>query len=75
MFKLVLEKAEQPEIKLPKATGSWKKQESFRKTSISVWIEDSKYTFATKQTSWLCSPRSQLPLWRDNKMGSKTGFS
>ena len=33
MFKLVLEKAE-PEIKLPTSAGSWKKQESFRKTSI-----------------------------------------
>ena len=27
MFKLVLEKAEEPEIKLPISTGSWKKQE------------------------------------------------
>ena len=30
MFKLVLEKAEEPEIKLPTSTGSWKKQESSR---------------------------------------------
>ena len=35
MFKLVLEKAEEPEIKLPTSSGSWKKQESSRKTSIS----------------------------------------
>ena len=34
MFKLVLEKAEETEIKLPTSTGSWKKQESSRKTSI-----------------------------------------
>ena len=34
MFKLVLEKTEEPEIKLPTSTGSWKKQESSRKTSI-----------------------------------------
>ena len=33
-FKLVLEKAEEPEIKLPTSTVSWKKQESSRKTSI-----------------------------------------
>ena len=32
---LVLEKAEEPEIKLPTSTGSWKKQESSRKTSLS----------------------------------------
>ena len=36
MFKLVLEKAEEPEIKWPTSTGSWKKQESSRKTSISA---------------------------------------
>ena len=35
MFKLVLEKAEEPEIKLPTSAGSWKKQESSRKTSVS----------------------------------------
>ena len=34
MFKLFLEKAEEPEIKLPISTGSSKKQESSRKTSI-----------------------------------------
>ena len=33
---VVLEKAEEPEIKLPTSTGSSKKQESFRKTSISA---------------------------------------
>ena len=34
MFKLDLEKAEEPEIKLPTSIGSSKKQESSRKTSI-----------------------------------------
>ena len=38
MFKLVLEKAEEPEIKLPTSTGSWKKQESSRITSISALL-------------------------------------
>ena len=38
MFKLVLEKAEEPEIKLPISIGSWKKQESSRKTSISALL-------------------------------------
>ena len=37
-FKLVLEKAEEPEIKLPTSTGSWKKQESSRKTAISALL-------------------------------------
>ena len=38
MFKLVFEKAEEPEIKLPTSAGSWKKQESSRKTSISALL-------------------------------------
>ena len=47
MFKLVLEKAEEPEIELPTSIGSLKKQESSRKTSsalltmpgsLTVWI-------------------------------------
>ena len=38
MFKLVLEKAEEPEIKLSTSAGSSKKQESSRKTSISVLL-------------------------------------
>ena len=38
MFKLVLEKAEKPEIKLPTSAGSSKKQENSRKTSISALL-------------------------------------
>ena len=38
MFKLDLEKAEEPEIKLPTSTGSAKKQESSRKSSISALL-------------------------------------
>ena len=36
MFKLDLEKAEEPETKLPTSTGSLKKQENSRKTSTSA---------------------------------------
>jgi len=38
MFKLILEKAEEPEIKFPTSTGSLKKQENSRKTSISALL-------------------------------------
>ena len=38
MFKLVLEKAEEPEIKLPTSARSSEKQESSRKTSISALL-------------------------------------
>ena len=36
MFKPVLEKAEEPEIKLPTSAGSWKMQESSRKTAAAA---------------------------------------
>ena len=68
MFKLVLEKAEEPEIKLPTSTGSSKKQESSRKTSVSalltmpkpltVWITINCGKFFKRwenQTSWPAS--------------------
>jgi len=38
MLKLVLEKVEEPEIKLPTSSGSSKKHESSRKTSISALL-------------------------------------
>ena len=41
MFKLVLEKAEEPEIKLPTSTGSWKKQE-FQKNIYFCFIDYAK---------------------------------
>ena len=68
MFKLVLEKAEEPEIKLPTSSGSSKKQESSRKASISalltmpkpltVWITTNYGKFVKRweyQTTWFAS--------------------
>ena len=43
IFKLVLEKAEEPEIKLQTSAGSSKKQESSRKTSISALLTMPKH--------------------------------
>ena len=48
MFKLVLEKAEEPEVKLPTSAGSWKMQESSRKTSISALL-----TMPKPLTAWI----------------------
>ena len=45
MFKLVLEKAEEPEIKLPTSVGSSKKQENSRKTSTSALFIDYSKVF------------------------------
>ena len=68
MFKLVLEKADESEIKLPTFAGSWKEQESSRKTSIStlltmpkpltVWITINRGKFWKRweyQTTWPAS--------------------
>ena len=51
MFKLVLEKAEEPEIKLPTSTGSSKKEETSRKTSISALL-----TIPKLLTVWITIP-------------------
>ena len=48
MFKVVLEKAEEPEIKLPTSVRSSKKQQSSRQTSISVLL-----TMPKPLTVWL----------------------
>ena len=42
MFKLILEKAEEPEIKLPTSAASWKKQESSRKNIYFCFIDYAK---------------------------------
>ena len=52
MFKLVLEKAEEQEIKFPTSTGLWKKQESSRKTSISALLTMPKPLTVWITISW-----------------------
>ena len=52
MFKLDLEKAEEPEIKLPISTGSLKKQESSRKTSTSALLITPKLLIVWITTNW-----------------------
>ena len=53
MFKLVLEKAEEPEIKLTTSAGSWKKQESSRKNaSTSVLLTTPKPLTLWVRTNW-----------------------
>ena len=49
MFKLDLEKAEEPEIKLPTSAGSPKKQENSRKTSTSVLLTMPKSLCGSQQ--------------------------
>ena len=42
MFKLVLEKAEEPEIKLPTPAGSWKKAREFQENIYFCFIDYAK---------------------------------
>ena len=52
MFKLVLEKPEEPEIKLPTSNRSLKKQESSRKASISASLTTIKPSIVWITTNW-----------------------
>ena len=90
MFKLVLEKSEEPEIKLPTSAGSLKKQESFRKTSISalltmpkpltVWITINCGKFWKRweyQTTWPASWDTYMQVRKQQlelDMEQQTGF-
>ena len=52
MFKLFLEKAEEPEIKLPTSDGSSKERESSRKSSTSALLTMSKPLIVWITISW-----------------------
>ena len=58
MFKLDLEKAEEPEIKLPASVGSSKKQENSRKTSTSALL-----TMPKPLTVWVTTNLKILKEW------------
>ena len=61
IFKLVLEKAEEPEIKFPTPTGSSKKQERFRKISISALLTMSKPLTVWITTNWKTLKKMGIP--------------
>ena len=61
MFKLVLEKAEEPEIKLPISDGSSKKQESSRKTSIPALLTTPKPLTVCITTNWKILQEMGIP--------------
>ena len=77
MFKLELEKAEEPEIKLPTSAGSSKKQESSRKTSTSglltmpkpltVWITTNHGKFLKRRKYRTTLPVSWEVCMQDKK--------
>ena len=57
----VLEKAEEPEIKLPTSAGSWKKQESSRKTSISALLTMPKPLIVWITINWKILKEMGIP--------------
>ena len=61
MFKLVLEKAEEPEIKLPISARSSKKQESSRKTPTSALLTMPKLFSVWITTNWKILKEMGIP--------------
>ena len=61
MFKLVLEKAEEPVIKLPTPPGSLKKQESSRETSISALLTTRKPSTVWITINWKILKEMGIP--------------
>ena len=61
MFKLVLEKAGEPEIKLPTSNGSSKKQESSRKTSTSASLTTPKPLTLWITRNWKILKKMGIP--------------
>ena len=61
IFKLDLEKAEEPEIKLSTSTGSLKKQEGARKASISALLTVPKPLTVWFTTNWKILEEMGIP--------------
>ena len=61
MFKLDLEKAEEPEIKLPISVGSEKKQENSRRTSTSASLTRPKPLTVLIPTNWKILQEMGIP--------------
>ena len=61
MFKLDLEKAEEPKIKLPISAGSSKRQESSRKTSTSALLTMPKPLTVWVTTNWKILKEMRIP--------------
>ena len=83
MFKLVLEEAEEPEIKLPTSAGLLKKQESSRKTSISALLTMPKPLTVWITINWKILPEMEIPdhltcllrnLYAGQKATGRTGY-
>ena len=62
MFKLVLEKAEEPEIKLPTSAGSWKKAREFQKNIYFCFIDYAKaFNYVDHNKLWKILKEMGIP--------------
>ena len=62
MYKLVLEKAKEPEIKLPTSAGSWKKEDSSRKNICFCFIDYAKaFDCVDHNTLWKILKEMGIP--------------
>ena len=61
MFKLPFKKAEEPEIKFPKSSGSSKNQDSSRKTSISALLTMPKPLTVWITINWEILKQMEIP--------------
>ena len=61
IFKLDLEKAEDPQIKLPTFTGSLKKQENTRKTSTSTLLYSKGFDCVDHKKPWKSLKEMEIP--------------
>ena len=61
MYKLDIEKAEEPEIKLPTSAGSWEKQGNSRKTSTSAFLTTLKPLTVWITTNWKILKEMRIP--------------
>ena len=62
MFKLVLEKAEEPEIILPTSSGSWKKAREFQKSIYFCFIDYAKaFACVDPNTLWKILKEMRIP--------------
>ena len=62
MFKLVLEKAEEPEIQLPTSTGSWKKTGEFQKSIYFCFIDYAKaFDCVSHNKLWIILKEMGIP--------------
>ena len=83
MFRLDLEKAEEPEMKLPTSIGSLKKRESFRKTSTYALLITPKPLTVWIKRNWKILKQMGMPdhltcllrnLYAGQEAGIRTGY-